>query len=105
MANLQRLDTRVEALFRGDAAFVGIRTRPRKILGTFYQSCFYRVVFDICRNAEILGLITNPMVIGLRLPKRLPRTIQNQIRLARGKTLMDCSKRLGLILGSSRMCT
>src|ERR1700747_1512253 len=25
-----RLDTRVEALFRVDAAFVGIRTRPRK---------------------------------------------------------------------------
>ena len=48
---------------------------------------FTGLFFDICRNAEILGLVTNPMVIGLRLPKRLPRTIQNQIRLARGKTL------------------
>ena len=45
-----------------------------------------------------------PKGVGLRLPKRLRRTIQNQIRLERGQPSWIAADGFGLILGRGSMC-
>src|SRR5258707_12744353 len=70
-------ETRLGALLPFSCARPAILLRPPD------QPRFHGVVFDVCHNSFPLLVVSDPMVVRLRLPKRLSRAAQNTIRLPR----------------------
>ena len=56
------------------------RATPAPLFRRFGQPGFHRIVMHVPATAKMFFVISDPVVVGLRLPKRLTRASQNPIR-------------------------
>lgn len=55
------------------------RTRPRVVVRTRDEPGFNRIVLDVSNNFLKLALVSDPVIVGFGLPKRLPRPAQHLV--------------------------
>lgn len=59
------------------------RARPPVVFCHLHQPRLHRVTLDVPDNPPVLILISDPMIIGFRLPERRPRAAHCPVRKAR----------------------
>lgn len=50
----------------------------------FAQSCLYGVILRVATTMAEVSIVTNPMIVGLRLPERVTYAVQQSIRFVGG---------------------
>ncbi len=61
--------------------------RPTIIPRLRHQPRLDRIIFNISNDPPLLLAISHPVVIRLRLPERLPRSVKDSVRFSRTRTL------------------